>query len=131
MNYQIECIMCGDKTRNLILTKSGRKSPLCGGDDTCYENFKNKARREVEDRISGDYYEPDAIKFPYRTTSARVYTKELRRLEIQFKKDALEAAGLTGHSRADKAFELAREYGHSEGEYEVLNHLIEFAEIVK
>jgi len=59
-----------------------------------------------------------------------VYRKEQARLAKEFREDALEYVGLTGHLKADKAFELAWDKGHSSGLYEVLTNLEELAELL-
>jgi hypothetical protein len=56
------------------------------------------------------------------------YRKQCYEVDAQFKKDLLEHYGITDHPRADRAFEIAWEYGHSDG-YEsvalVMDDLVE------
>jgi hypothetical protein len=59
------------------------------------------------------------------------YRAEQIRLNEEFKADALHDVGLTGHPKADKAYALAWEHGHSGGLSEVLVYLVDFAELVK
>ena len=51
--------------------------------------------------------------------------------DTQFRSHALEAVELTAHPKADKAYALAWEHGHSAGYCDVLSYLVEFAELVK
>lgn len=48
----------------------------------------------------------------------------------RFTVDAIEWAGLTGHPKAEKAFAMAYEDGHSGGMEEVANHLIRYADLL-
>jgi len=47
-----------------------------------------------------------------------------------FREEALFACGLMGHKKADKAFGLAWEHGHSSGYYEVFSGLVELASLL-
>ena len=58
------------------------------------------------------------------------YHAEQTRLEVLFKQDALEDVGLTGHPKADKAWALAWENGHSGGYPDVYSHLLEYADLL-
>lgn len=58
------------------------------------------------------------------------YNHETSRLNELFKADALEYHGLTGHPKADKAYRLAWENGHSSGYQEVFNHLYDYADLL-
>lgn len=55
------------------------------------------------------------------------HTYELYRM---FKEEALEYVGLTGHSKAEKAFSLAWSKGHSAGYHEVVQELEELANLL-
>jgi len=59
------------------------------------------------------------------------YLEEEGRLYDEFRKDAIEYVGLTGHPKADKIYDKAWEDGHSCGYEEVLIHLEELADLVK
>jgi hypothetical protein len=59
------------------------------------------------------------------------YHAEQARLDTLFKQDALAEVGLTNHPKADKAYGLAWENGHSSGLSEVYNHLLDYAELLK
>ncbi len=48
----------------------------------------------------------------------------------RFKTDALEDVGLTGHPKADKAYNLAWEQGHASGLHDVYCHLQSLAELL-
>ncbi len=63
--------------------------------------------------------------------AVKAYHIEEGRLMDQFRKDAIEEAGLTGHPKADKAFALAWQEGHASGLSDVMTHLYELAELLK
>jgi hypothetical protein len=58
------------------------------------------------------------------------YQAEESRLCKLFHDDALAEAGLTGHPKAEKAFELAWSLGHAYGYSEVMGYLYQIAEVV-
>ena len=60
----------------------------------------------------------------------RKYQAESKRLHDLFKADALEEVGLTGHPKAEKAFDFASDDGHGSGLQDVLYHLSRFAELL-
>lgn len=59
-----------------------------------------------------------------------VYRGERYALEIEFKKNALDVCGILNHPKADKAYSLAYEDGHSEGFGGIYNALIKYAELL-
>jgi hypothetical protein len=61
----------------------------------------------------------------------KAYQEERARLDAQFRADALAEVGLTGHPKADKAFAMAYERGHSSGHSEVLYYLDDLADLLK
>lgn len=63
-----------------------------------------------------------------RATRQKEWAEEERRLRDLFKKDALEEVGLTGHPKANKAFEMAWDRG--DGYREVMVELEELAELL-
>lgn len=82
--------------------------------------------RKLADALEA--YEKDMSDF--RIAQAK-YNTETSRLEEQFRKDALEDVGLTGHPKADKAYSFAWEHGHSSGLGEVYQWLDDIADILK
>lgn len=80
-------------------------------------------------------------KLPYASRKVQpalheAYVRENQRLEAKFKADALYDVGLQGpngqgHPKADKAFALAWDHGHSSGFSEVYNYLQELAELLE
>jgi hypothetical protein len=75
-------------------------------------------------------------KLPYEVkgkdeTTWRAYQEESARLSEEFRTDALEYVGLTGHPKAGKAYGLAWSNGHSSGLADVLSHLFDLAELLK
>jgi len=53
------------------------------------------------------------------------------RLQGEFKRDAFRELGLIGHPKAEAAFTLAWEWGHSAGYSEVFSYLEELAGLLK
>lgn len=58
------------------------------------------------------------------------YRKERAEKDAAFRIDALEYCGLTGHPKADKAFALAQEDGHSSGLGDVVGNLCDLADLL-
>ena len=60
--------------------------------------------------------------------------KEYRKIDNQlymlFKRDALDDTGLTNHPKAEKAWEMAWDRGHSSGYYEVYQQLCELSDLL-
>lgn len=52
-------------------------------------------------------------------------------IDAQFKKDAIAYVSITGHPKAEDCYSLAWAYGHSSGLSSVLEHLEDFAELLK
>jgi hypothetical protein len=69
---------------------------------------------------------------PRRESEAayKQYKEDLARLEQEFKNDAIEAVGLKDHPKAEKAYALAWDHGHSAGFSDVLGYLSEFADLI-
>ena len=51
-------------------------------------------------------------------------------LTLKFKAEAIEAAGIKGHPKADLAFEIAWEFGHQMSLLGVLKHLGQLARLL-
>lgn len=68
-------------------------------------------------------------KFDYKTQIDE-YRKEDSRIHQAFRNDALLAAGLLGHPKADAVYAKAWEHGHSAGFEEVFNWIIDLADLV-
>ena len=58
------------------------------------------------------------------------YMTKCNEIHEKFKHDALEYCGIFGHEKADKAFEIAWDYGHSNGYNEVLIYLADLADLL-
>ena len=58
------------------------------------------------------------------------YRNETNRLWNEFKKDAIDDVGLLNHPKADKAYNMAYERGHSEGLYSIYDELCEIADLL-
>ncbi len=74
-----------------------------------------------------DKYNSDMISYRQLRDA---YDKESMQLHNEFKVDAIANAGLTGHPKADKAFEMAWDDCHDMGKYEVSERLIEYANLL-
>lgn len=88
----------------------------------------------VKDKLEARAYEN---KMPYPHGNVRLnrigheaFRVENRRLEAEFKADALEYVGLTNHRLAEKVWDKAWSDGHAYGYREVLNELEALADIV-
>jgi hypothetical protein len=84
------------------------------------------------DRISEGYYNNN---FPYANkkedpTSYALYSTRQQEIYAEFKADALKYAGLKHHEKAEKAWYMAYERGHSGGYQEVLSELLELADLL-
>lgn len=82
----------------------------------------NKYLSEVE--------EFDKAKVEYAKNLSAHQEAEAERLR-QFKVDLFVAYGVTGHPKAEKAFKLAWEFGHSAGLYEVELYFSTLATLIK
>lgn len=89
---------------------------------------------ELRKRIDTGYYN-NKMEYPGFAKGAEgareAYRTENYRLYEQLRKDALEVVGLKGHKKAEATYKMAWEYGHSSGYSEVLNYLIDLAELVR
>ena len=73
---------------------------------------------------------PTGPRTPERIAGQRAYNEETRRLTDLFKADLIEEYGMTGHPRANRAFDIAWERGHSSGYSEVAIYFGELAELL-
>lgn len=67
---------------------------------------------------------------PRNPTEFRAYLAEESRLLSVFKEAALAEVGLTGHEKADKAFDMAWEREHSNGQDSVRLYLGQLADLL-
>ncbi len=86
----------------------------------------------IYQKINEGYYN---TKVPYapRHDDAQqhnLYIEDSRRLEEEFKKDALQYVELSDHPKAEKTYAMAWDYGHSAGYSEVMNYLVDLADLV-
>ena len=86
----------------------------------------------VYQKINNNEYKTKMPFIPRRESpeAFAMYKKEEARLEQEFKNDAIEAVGLKGHPKAEKAYALAWDHGHSAGFSDVLGYLSEFADLI-
>ena len=59
------------------------------------------------------------------------YNRKVVEIRKNFKKDALTYCGLINHPKAERAFEMAWERGHSSGYAEVVHELEELADLLE
>lgn len=64
-------------------------------------------------------------------TAREEYNQEEQRLQTKFREDALEYAGLKDHPKANKAYWMAWERGHSGGLGDVLSELEDIADLLR
>lgn len=117
-----------------------------------FDSYKNKLPYPVEDETLPTVRELDILQkyglsgtgpslggLPAKPRVSReqdfrqqmdAYREESRRLEQQFRRDAIEAAGLKDHPKAKAAYGLAWEYGHSAGYAEVYYYLLDLADLL-
>lgn len=83
--------------------------------------------KTIEEKIEGGDYKPKII---YTRETKREYLTEEYRLIIQFKNDILDDTGLLNHPKADKAWDMAWDRGHSSGLYSVYTELQYLADLL-
>ena len=98
--------------------------------------------QEMDERLNSDYYKnkkPYPGIYEHKMVSMKsdegrqmieAYNEEENRITTEFQKDAIEAVGLKGHPRADKAYSLAWSNGHACGFREVFSHLVDIADVL-
>ena len=67
----------------------------------------------------------------YRDSSPKERRMAVRSSENEFKNDLEEAYGVQYNPKAQKLFQIAWDYGHSAGYYEVLGYYDELIELIK
>jgi hypothetical protein len=87
---------------------------------------------DIYEKISANYY---STKLPYVTNSKDpvghdAYNYDQYRLDVEFKRDALEYVGLTNHPKRNKVWSMAWDHGHSSGWSEILYWIVEFSELL-
>lgn len=98
---------------------------------TVYEKIiANHYRNQMEPPKRPSRFPPIKEREAEYKAAKRAYDAETRRLTDLFKADALDEVGLTGHPKAEKAWELAWDRGKSPGLTEVLGNLEELAELL-
>lgn len=89
------------------------------------EDF-NEVRKQYHGNCTETIFDEES----YRAARDR-YQAEQQRLNDEFYADLLEEHGVTGHPKAQKAYNLAYEYGHSAGYQEVALHFADLVELIK
>lgn len=91
-------------------------------------NFKNVTPAELR-RYADDVekYEREMVGFKLRRNE---WDKTQSQLDARFKNDAIREAGLEGHPKAAQCWEKAWRLGKDNGNYSVIDWLMEFAEVV-
>lgn len=85
-------------------------------------NFCHKCGKSVKD----DY----EARYAAYKEARQLYNEVGAALNDEFKKDALEYFDLTGNPKADKAYSMAWERGHSSGYHDVLSNLEDLSELL-
>jgi len=84
--------------------------------------------------IKGNYigytveHELDKLAF---NVAKQTYANRFALLTDEFKRDLFEEHGVTGHPKAELAFKLAWDYGHSSGLNEVVSYFEELVDLIK
>jgi hypothetical protein len=93
---------------------------------------KNKidANALKEYRDAGCIIEEDFDKDAYYAET-RKYRDLQNALEREFKADLFDEHGVTAHPKANRAFDIAWEHGHSSGYSEVANYFDDLADLLK
>jgi len=92
-------------------------------------------KKPFEDKLRDNDYDsklpwPEA-KDPDRQAKREAYNADEARLLREFKADMFEDCGVTGHPKADKAFDIAWSHGHASGLYDVYCYFSELAELLR
>lgn len=96
--------------------------------------YPNKKDFYIEEEVATKFLGTQTLKGFDKAgfdAALKAYREDNVRLADEFKADALEEVGLTGHPKADKCFNLAEEHGHSNGYADVMCYLVDFADLVK
>lgn len=100
--------------------------PICPRKPRLTSNRPNEAECQA---YAADLKAYTIAKEAYNAQWAEI-NKERQQLDAAFKADALKECGLEGHPKADKAFSMAWDRGHSGGLPEVYGYLEELAELL-
>jgi len=109
-------------------------------DTSIYENKMEYPARPKKPYLPREHTSEDAELYAFELKNwekdieeyrerIKVFNAETRRLEDQFKHDALDDVGLLNHPKADKIYSKAWEDGHSSGLYSVYQELCDLAEL--
>jgi hypothetical protein len=101
----------------------------------CIGSPQNRAERNalehyLKDRNLGDYVTQKRFRTGEWRAAMAAYYEEENALLRKFKEDALRECGLEGHPKAEKAYSLAWEEGHSLGYGQVLYELQNLADLL-
>lgn len=126
--HKIKCecghTISGDKA------EAHRGNLLC---PACFGKLRKKAETgNIRDRLAFRLYD---TKVPYVDSRKdndkyMAYIQDVYRLQMVFKKDALEHVGLSKHPKVEKIWIFAWEHGHSSGYDDVLNWLEELSDLM-
>ena len=75
-----------------------------------------------------DRFSPDMDHVQLWRVAKTIYMEQAAIMEKQFKTDALKEVGLAGHPKAEAAWSMAWDRGHSHGMQEVFHELEELAD---
>jgi hypothetical protein len=81
-------------------------------------------------RAKGYSIEEDFDKTAFYAESNK-YSDARNKLEAEFKADLFDEHGVTGHPKANRAFDIAWDHGHSSGYSEVANYFDDLADLLK
>jgi hypothetical protein len=84
----------------------------------------------MKDSIDAGHYDSE-LPSGANAEERKLRRADERRLKAVFASDLIEAAGVTGHPKAQRCFDLAWEYGHSGGLQDVRYYFEELVELIK
>ena len=90
-----------------------------------------KDANSIEHRSHADLLEKYEDAMIFYKSQLESYNKKERDLYMKFKKDLYEEYDVTGNSKADKAYTLAYDYGHSAGYNEIEIYFSQLVELIK
>lgn len=143
--HHVKCqrgITCGTcQSYGDIDVKSGRALQTVVSRSEIEMQLKEAMKEELfEEKLHGSYYKND-LPFPslkdcdgdmlVRDQKRAQYRERERIIYSMFKRDALEALGVSDHPKVDKLWTLAWEHGHASGFHDVWSWLNELVVLIK
>jgi|WetSurMetagenome_2_1015567.scaffolds.fasta_scaffold802603_2 hypothetical protein len=94
-------------------------------------------QKDLYNKIQSDYYK-NKLPYPHYNDNSeqaniqwKAVKEEDNRLNGEFVKDLYETFGVTNNPKANKAYALAYDYGHSSGYSEIFNYFADLVELIR